>query len=143
MILLLILMLGAAPQVHWLDMLEKARDDEEAAQKMLKMLNKLEHPTPTELAYKGSVQLLLANHAFWPNAKYSYFKEGAQNLDEAARQEPDNCQIRYLRLACQVNAPSLLGYNEHIEKDKAFLHEHYTRLQDLYLKKKIEVLIDL
>src|SRR5690554_5538712 len=50
------------------------------------------------LAYKGAVATLKANFAKKIKDKKAFFTEGAQLIEAAVRAEPQNIEIRYIRL---------------------------------------------
>lgn len=89
------------------------------------------------LAYKGAVATLKANFAKRVKDKKAYFTEGAQLIEAAVRAEPQNIEIRYIRLSVQENAPKFLKYNESIEADKAFILAHLPKVKTNSLKAEI------
>ena len=63
----------------------------------------------------------MAKHVFNPISKLSYFKSGKGDLDKSIRQSPADPELRFLRHAIQVSAPSCLGYNAERKADRSFL----------------------
>src|SRR5690554_2227654 len=89
------------------------------------------------LAYKGAVATLKANFAKRVKDKKAYFTEGAQLIEAAVENDPQNIEIRYIRLSVQENAPKFLKYNDSIEDDKAFILTHLPSMKANSLKAEI------
>jgi hypothetical protein len=140
-LLMVWLMIQSYAQVSWLERLEEATQDANAAEQMLEDLLEISSPNALQLGYLGSVEMIMADHAFWPNQKWSYFRKGSEKLDKAIQLNPKNLEIRYLRLACQLNTPRMLGYDDYIEEDQEILMKGYKQLNNERLKKKIEQLL--
>jgi hypothetical protein len=68
-------------------------------------------------AYKGLCQTMMAKHVFWPTSKINYFNKGKEKINQAISASPDNCELRYIRLLVQLNAPGFLDYNEEVNVD--------------------------
>lgn len=68
-------------------------------------------------AYKGLAESMLAEYAYLPTTKYSLFKAGKKKIEAAVKSSPNSAEIRYTRLMVQLNAPSMLGYDENIDSD--------------------------
>lgn len=76
--------------------------------------------TSLAIAYKGVSQTMLAEYAFLPTSKLSLFNKGKSKIEKAIAQDPNKVELRYIRLLVQLNAPSMLGYNDEISKDVSF-----------------------
>jgi hypothetical protein len=74
--------------------------------------------TPVLLAYKGASSAAAAGQVDGIYAKFSYFKKGKADIDQAVKLDPDDAEIRFLRLATQTNAPGFLLYKGDIKQDK-------------------------
>ncbi|MGO4772818.1 hypothetical protein ACEN2I_14245 [Flavobacterium sp. W22_SRS_FK3] len=77
------------------------------------------------IAYKGASILLDSKFEKKLQAKMDRFKEGAKLLESTIKSEPDNIEIRMIRLSIQENVPGITGYKKNIKDDKKFLTEHY------------------
>lgn len=101
---------------------QKAPTEKKACEKLIKLME-ANNPkqNPLLLGYKGSAIMMMANHVVNPFTKLSFFKEGRNMLEKAVKTERKNVELRFLRYAAQTNAPSFLGYDEHIAGDKEFL----------------------
>ncbi len=93
---------------------------------------------PVLLAYKGAATTLMAKHATTIKEKKKYFKEGKDNLEYALAKDPNNIEIRFIRLSVQENAPKITGYRKNRNEDKAFLLEHLTKVKDRALKRYLK-----
>jgi hypothetical protein len=76
---------------------------------------------PLLKAYRGAASAASAGSVEGVYRKLQYFNTGKSELEEAVKASPSNPEIRFLRLATQVNAPGFLGYNKDIESDKKML----------------------
>lgn len=85
---------------------------------------KTEKNNPVFLAYYGALQTIWANHTLNPISKLSTFNKGKKNLEKAVEMASDDIEIRFIRLSVQKNAPTFLGYHQHIEADEAFIEKH-------------------
>lgn len=83
----------------------------------------------TLLGYKGAVWMAKARHAANPMHKLSYFNEGKGWLEAALANEPDNVELRFLRLTIQVNVPGILGYSDKKKSDLAFVESRIPTLK--------------
>ncbi len=141
MVTLILLSLTLTQQPNWRTMLDKAYHSEDAAVAMLTRLQAIPYPDPVEKAYLGTVQMLMAEHTFFPWNKLKHFSEGSKMLDEAIEEERDNAEMRLLRFACQTNIPDFLGYNKAIEADKAVLLNHMKKSTDADLTRRIKKIL--
>ena len=77
-------------------------------------------------AYQAVATTRMAEHAFWPTSKLSWFNEGTDSLD-ACVERHKNLETVYLRLVVALNAPGILGYNDHIESDRKYVWKQMKR----------------
>lgn len=75
------------------------------------------------VAYKGAATALNAKYAA-RDQKKANFIEGVSLLEFAAKAEPNNLEIRLIRLSIQENTPKILNYKKNITTDKAFIMQH-------------------
>lgn len=91
----------------------------------------------TLVAYKGASITMLSKFKKKVSDKIKTFKEGAKLIESAATSEPNNIEIRMVRLSIQENVPGIVNYKKNIKEDAAFILKHYkeqnTSLKD-YLK---------
>ncbi len=117
---------------------ENAALDEESFEAFTESIENFENKD--EIAWKGyhSVNLMFSARYFWnPFDKLDAFNEGREELDDCIEKYPENLELRYLRLAVQINAPGILGYDENIEEDKLTLLNNLASCDDVDLKKRI------
>lgn len=77
------------------------------------------------VAYKAASILLDSKFEKKLQAKIDRFKEGAKLLESTIKSEPNNIEIRMIRLSIQENVPGITGYKKNIKEDKKYLTAHY------------------
>ncbi|MFZ4546038.1 MAG: hypothetical protein ACOYN4_01305 [Bacteroidales bacterium] len=77
--------------------------------------------TPVLLAYRGASSAAAAGSVSGVWNKLEYFNRGKSELEKAVSLKPNDIEIRFARLATQVNAPGFLGYSGNIGDDKAII----------------------
>ncbi|WP_431165245.1 hypothetical protein [Tenacibaculum halocynthiae] len=92
------------------------------------------------IAYVVSLEMKQAKYKFFPWKKLSIFNKGKKKLEGLIRDNPDNVDLRYVRLVIQENVPSLLNYKSNITEDKLFLSKimkikDTSDYLDFYIKK--------
>ena len=75
------------------------------------------------IAYKGLCEAKMAEYSFFPNSKLSHFNKGKSGIEIAVSENPNNAELRYIRLLLQLNVPSFLGYGDNIEDDFRVFHQ--------------------
>lgn len=90
-----------------------------------KMLALTDDSNKTLWAYKGAAYTLVAKFADNIPDKLSNFKEGAKLIDASAASEPNNIEIRMIRLSVQENVPRIVNYRRNREEDIDFILAHY------------------
>ncbi len=60
--------------------------------------------------------------------KYTLFKDGSKAMEAAIKAQPNNPELRFLRLMIQEQAPSLLGYSSNIEEDSKMVIKNFKDL---------------
>ncbi len=75
------------------------------------------------LAYEGALVSLESKHALWPPhpSKMQLIKPGLQKLDSAVKLNPQQAEIRYLRLMTCYYLPFFLGRKESVREDFSML----------------------
>lgn len=79
----------------------------------------------TLYAYKGVSMTLLARYKKEVSEKSKCFKEGAKMVEFSVANEPNNIEVRVIRLSIQEKAPKILKYNTNKKEDKKFILDHY------------------
>jgi hypothetical protein len=94
----------------------------------------------TLVAYKGASITLLSKFANKIADKIANFKEGSKLVELAVAAEPDNVEIRMIRLSIQENIPKFINYRKNKKEDKDFILAHYKE-QPSALKTYLKVFI--
>ncbi len=87
--------------------------------------------------YHGAALTLKASFSWNPFNKMSYFNKGKKMIDNAIQSEPNNIELRMIRLSIQSNAPRIVGYYKNIEEDKDFILKNVEDVSSLELKQYI------
>lgn len=88
-------------------------------------------------AYHGAALILKAAHCS-VFSKLSNFKKGKRLVEKAVALDPDNIEIRMIRLCIQANAPKILGYYKQIEEDKALILKNISAVSSVQQKEYLE-----
>lgn len=89
------------------------------------------------VGYHGAVLLGMARHDGNVFKKMSYYNDGKELLEKSIDVDPDNIELRFLRLSIQTHMPSFLGYSESKESDKAFVLNHLEEAPSEEFKKRV------
>lgn len=113
----------------------KAENSETAANQLMSLTEKKADEKAIFEGYRAAADMLMAKHAGNPFSKMSHFKKGKKRLVTAIQKDSQNVELRFIRFAVQAEAPSFLGYNEHLEEDKQLVLAGLKTTPDAYLKK--------
>jgi hypothetical protein len=117
---------------------EAAAYSKASADRFLKLLSTVDHSsTPILICYKGVAEMMQAKYGFNPISKLRRFKKGKTLIDEAVKKQPDNLEIRFLRLAIQTNLPAFLNYSDNIIEDEKYLLANIQTIKNKNLKQDI------
>lgn len=128
--ILLILFLVGISQIRAQQLsLEKVREHffawdktEDGPLKLYKSLEKTDlTKNPVMLAYRGASSAASAGSVSGVRNKLEYFNRGKSELEKAVALKHLDAEIRFLRLATQLNAPGFLGYSSDIRNDKSII----------------------
>lgn len=89
-------------------------------------------------AYKGALLTIKAKFTGPIKDKKKYFKEGVSLLENAISIEPENIELRCLRMGVQENSPKILRYKGNIDADKQFLIDNFNSVKNIEIKELIE-----
>lgn len=115
--------------------------DKELCGKMILELEETKNHSATHLGYLGGLQTIWANHVFSPVNKLNTFNKGKKNIEQAIKKEPNNVELRFIRLSVQKNAPSFLGYQSNIKEDIDFIKNDRSEIKSPVLNRHIEPLL--
>lgn len=107
----------------------KGVKDEAICKKHLQVLQ-AKAKTPLEKGYEAAYNMFMAKHASNPFKKMGYFRDGKKLLESQIKIEPNNVELRFIRLCIQYHIPDFLGYKGNIEEDKDFLVANLYKLPD-------------
>ena len=88
-------------------------------------------------AYKGAAIALKAKFAKDRKAKKSLFIEGVKLIENSIKSEPNNIELRLIRLSIQENTPKILNYKSNIDEDKKLILANFAK-QNQALKEHIQ-----
>lgn len=91
----------------------------------------------TRLGYKGALLTVKAKFTRPIKDKKRYFKEGVSLLENAISMEPENIELRCLRMGVQENSPKILKYKGNIDTDKQFLIDNFNSVKNVEIKELI------
>ena len=118
-----------------------AANSETASKEFLSKLSEITtESNKTLLAYKGSSVTISAKFKKKISDKIKAFKEGAKLVELAVGSEPNNIEIRLIRLSIQENVPAVVKYNKNKKEDTAFILAHYSE-QSYALKAYLKTFI--
>lgn len=117
-----------------------AISSKETCKKMIDGLSK-EKLNAVEKGYYGAYLAIWANHVWNPMDKLSTFKKGKSELENAIKEDPNNVELRFLRLSIQSNIPGILNYKQNIKSDLAFIKDHKNEIKSNQLLNMVNELI--
>lgn len=83
-----------------------------------------------EKGYAATFQMFMAKHTGNPFKKMSYFNGGKGSLEKLIKSNPQEPELRFMRLCIQYHLPKYLGYRDSIEEDKDFMLENLYKMKD-------------
>lgn len=81
-------------------------------------------PTAQIFAYRGALEAILTKTTWNPFKKFSYLKDSKLSFTKAVNMNPNQLEIRFLRMAVQYEIPTYLGFSEELKEDLEFILEH-------------------
>jgi len=98
-------------------------DDENQVKKSIQIMEKLidKKSTPQRESYLGALKAKMATFSFFPWSKISYANKGSKLLDKAVKRDPNNIDIRLMRIFTYVNFPSILKKDIILQNDIRWL----------------------
>ena len=85
--------------------------------------------------YKAAAKIMEAKIA--KQNRKSLVKTGAVSLESIIKSNPNNIELRLIRLSVQENIPKIVGYRGSLKDDKAFILNNYSK-QNATLKNYIK-----
>lgn len=104
-----------------------ANTSQENAEKFKEIVKNGSELTPAlKKAYLGASTILLSRYEDGIMSKYSAFKKGKNEIEAAFKLNPNNIEIRLVRLIIQHEVPAFLNYNDALENDKKYIFTHFS-----------------
>ncbi|CAM3574198.1 hypothetical protein FSS13T_06040 [Flavobacterium saliperosum S13] len=97
------------------------------AEQFYQLVAKYNGDNKTVLAYKGAGISLKSKFEPDRKLKRDFFIEGVKLVENAVKKEPNNVEIRLIRLSIQENTPKLLKYKANIDEDKKVIVTAYEK----------------
>lgn len=88
----------------------------------------------TIMAYKGAASTLISKKTKDKEERRKRFIDGVQLIESAISKEPENMEIRLIRLSVQENIPKALNYSKNIDEDIAIIKQQLNSSKDKALK---------
>lgn len=88
-------------------------------------------------AYRSAICFLWSDYYFNPVKKWNCFIKGKTSMEQLIQRNPNNIEIRFLRLTIQENIPDFLGYNSDTKEDRQFISENINEITDNDLHNRI------
>ncbi|SIP92829.1 hypothetical protein SAMN05880574_102140 [Chryseobacterium sp. RU37D] len=85
--------------------------------------------------YKAAAQIMEAKTA--KTNRKALVKSGATSLESIIKNNPNNAELRVIRMSVQENIPKIVAYRGSLKDDKAFLLNNYNK-QNASLKNYIK-----
>lgn len=116
-----------------------AKDTKENTDKFFETTQKTNYQNkPVLSAYHGCALTLKASYADKKMSKISFFRKGKKLIEAAIEAEPNNIELRMIRLSVQSSAPKITRYYKNIEDDKNFLTNNVEKISSPKLKEFIK-----
>lgn len=102
----------------------KALHNCEYVEEVYEMFEAVKNPSAKLLAYKAALQAIMTKTTWNVFKKISYLNDCQASFNKAMELEPNNIEVRFMRLSVEHEIPAYLGYSTHMEEDKKFVVEN-------------------
>jgi len=104
----------------------KANLSNEAAKNFIEAAaGKKSSSDPVIAGYKAAAEILQAKITTEKNKRKTFVKSGATDLESIIKTNPNNIELRLIRLSVQENIPKIVGYSKNLKEDKTFILSNY------------------
>lgn len=79
----------------------------------------------TTIGYKAAAKIMEAKIA--KKGRPALVKEGATSLESVITKNPNNIELRLIRMSIQENLPKIVGYRSSLKTDKTFILNNYNK----------------
>ncbi|QQV02778.1 MULTISPECIES: hypothetical protein [Chryseobacterium] len=104
----------------------KANSSNEGAKNFIELADIKNSSDPVISGYKAAAQILEAKITTDKNKRKSFVKTGATSLESLIKNNPNNAELRVIRMSVQENIPKIVGYSKNLQEDKSFIISHYS-----------------
>ncbi|MFT6638838.1 MAG: hypothetical protein ACJAYP_001424 [Flavobacterium sp.] len=104
-----------------------AADSKSNADKFYNLVIKNKEDNVVYLAYKGAATALKSKFSTNKSEKKEMFIAGVTMVEKAIKNDPNNIEIRLIRLSIQENTPKILKYKSNITEDKNIIISTFDR----------------
>lgn len=115
----------------------EARYSRETAEQFARQLEAADpQKLPVLPAYQAAADILIAR--YMPlTERLSRIRPAISKLEALLDKDPDNPELRFIRLTIQEHLPKIVGYHRQIPEDRKYLEETVSKLQDKSLQEMI------
>ncbi|MCX8534469.1 hypothetical protein [Chryseobacterium luquanense] len=115
----------------------KANSSNEGAKNFIDLADKNSSSDALTKGYKAAAEILEAKVTTEKNKRKSFVKSGATELESVIKSNPNNVELRLIRMSVQENIPKIVGYSKNLKEDKVFILSNYAK-QNAALKTYIK-----
>ncbi len=105
----------------------KANTSNEGAKNFIDIADKSSSSDPLVKGYKAAAEILEAKVTTDKNKRKTFVKSGATDLETVIKANPNNLELRLIRMSVQENIPKIVGYNKNLKEDKIFILTNYSK----------------
>lgn len=95
------------------------------------LMHHVESNESTMLAYQAVSEALLAQEYWSPFKKLTQIRKYNDQIQDVVANDPDNIEIRFLRLAIEYNLPAIIGMSVHMKEDMERIIQNLPAIADM------------
>ncbi|MDW9381982.1 hypothetical protein [Chryseobacterium sp. JV558] len=103
----------------------KANESNSNTQNFIETAEKQSGSDAVTVGYKAAAKIMEAKVT--KSNRKSLVKTGATSLEAVIKSNPNNVELRLIRMSVQENIPKIVGYRGSLKDDKAFLLSNYSK----------------
>jgi hypothetical protein len=115
----------------------KANQSNANTQAFIDVAEKQSSSDPIISGYKAAAQIMEAKVTKEKGKRKLFVKTGATSLESIIKTNPNNIELRVIRLSVQENIPKIVGYHSSLKDDKTFILSNYGK-QNSALKSYVQ-----
>ena len=105
----------------------KANSSNESAKNFIQVADSNSSSDPLSKGYKAAAKILEAKVTTEKNKRKSFVKSGATDLEAVIKSNPNNVELRLIRMSVQENIPKIVGYSKNLKEDKTYILSNYSK----------------